>query len=171
MSHISQMSPTIDGQWWLSTVPLVKIRHFSRAIVRAPTTCPHLWLWGATNNVGSTSGKFQDRHRRWSSVCSPVLSCREVQLPGWGWGWGFHHQQPAAWSGPRLASRLLSWGDNSKGQLGVGHLQESHEPWGAKEKLISWKLLQRSVGNYFTGHRVSWAADSYQLEKMDLMVS
>lgn len=26
------------------------------------------------------------------------------------------------------AGRLLSWGDNSKGQLGVGHLQESHEP-------------------------------------------
>ena len=25
-------------------------------------------------------------------------------------------------------SRLMSWGDNSKGQLGVGHLQESHEP-------------------------------------------
>lgn len=26
------------------------------------------------------------------------------------------------------AGKLLSWGDNSKGQLGVGHLQESHEP-------------------------------------------
>ena len=25
-------------------------------------------------------------------------------------------------------ARLLAWGDNSKGQLGVGHLQESHEP-------------------------------------------
>ena len=28
------------------------------------------------------------------------------------------------------SARLLSWGDNSKGQLGVGHLQESHEPPG-----------------------------------------
>lgn len=26
------------------------------------------------------------------------------------------------------AGRLLAWGDNSKGQLGIGHLQESHEP-------------------------------------------
>eukprot|EP00930_Biecheleria_cincta_P057367 TRINITY_DN43318_c0_g1_i1.p1 TRINITY_DN43318_c0_g1~~TRINITY_DN43318_c0_g1_i1.p1 ORF type:complete len:1350 (-),score=217.80 TRINITY_DN43318_c0_g1_i1:35-4024(-) len=26
------------------------------------------------------------------------------------------------------AGRLVSWGDNTKGQLGVGHLQESHEP-------------------------------------------
>eukprot|EP00929_Paragymnodinium_shiwhaense_P118624 TRINITY_DN90539_c0_g1_i1.p1 TRINITY_DN90539_c0_g1~~TRINITY_DN90539_c0_g1_i1.p1 ORF type:complete len:1456 (-),score=250.84 TRINITY_DN90539_c0_g1_i1:160-4296(-) len=26
------------------------------------------------------------------------------------------------------AGRLISWGDNSKGQLGVGHLQESYEP-------------------------------------------
>lgn len=26
------------------------------------------------------------------------------------------------------AGRLLAWGDNTKGQLGVGHLQESHEP-------------------------------------------
>lgn len=26
------------------------------------------------------------------------------------------------------AGRLVSWGDNIKGQLGVGHLQESHEP-------------------------------------------
>lgn len=26
------------------------------------------------------------------------------------------------------AGRLMSWGDNTKGQLGVGHLQESHEP-------------------------------------------
>jgi alpha-tubulin suppressor-like RCC1 family protein len=27
-----------------------------------------------------------------------------------------------------LSCRLLAWGDNTKGQLGVGHLQESHEP-------------------------------------------
>eukprot|EP00443_Scrippsiella_acuminata_P042158 CAMPEP_0115218014 /NCGR_PEP_ID=MMETSP0270-20121206/26163_1 /TAXON_ID=71861 /ORGANISM="Scrippsiella trochoidea, Strain CCMP3099" /LENGTH=1238 /DNA_ID=CAMNT_0002631925 /DNA_START=40 /DNA_END=3758 /DNA_ORIENTATION=+ len=26
------------------------------------------------------------------------------------------------------AGRLLAWGDNTKGQLGIGHLQESHEP-------------------------------------------
>eukprot|EP00927_Polykrikos_kofoidii_P043480 TRINITY_DN37556_c0_g1_i1.p1 TRINITY_DN37556_c0_g1~~TRINITY_DN37556_c0_g1_i1.p1 ORF type:complete len:1416 (-),score=178.09 TRINITY_DN37556_c0_g1_i1:131-3763(-) len=26
------------------------------------------------------------------------------------------------------SGRLLAWGDNAKGQLGVGHLQESHEP-------------------------------------------
>ncbi|CAE8600777.1 unnamed protein product, partial [Polarella glacialis] len=26
------------------------------------------------------------------------------------------------------AGKLISWGDNSKGQLGIGHLQESHEP-------------------------------------------
>ena len=32
-------------------------------------------------------------------------------------------------SPPVHCIRLLAWGDNTKGQLGVGHLQESHEPW------------------------------------------
>ena len=64
------------------------------------------------------------------------------------------------------AGRLLAWGDNSKGQLGVGHLQESHEPLTLGRACPSAFVMQavaagdsHSLALDSAGHTYSWGGE------------